>query len=417
MKPYSLLGSAVVVGILSGLSLVAAMPVQAATTGPTVIAVHRDGAIDVPGNSTFGTIAKMSVPAGNWSLTATATLVGTDTTTRVECQLVAGTEFYKSRTLPTAQGPASSQSMVLLLAHHFAKTGTVTLKCASDGWTGDLLARDVHITAVQVGQLTDNGTTTGAGAPMARYAQDTTVRQYLDTSQHSVQDTSLPAGTWLVRATAWGISDIAGVQVECDLWTGTAFMDQSFASFGYGERNISLEGVVTVSGTSDAAIFCHDQSDGWFIYGSAISAIKIGTLKYGQLGGSQGTTGSGTPMVIGGYAGPGGITDTTSLASIGSLSLGTGSWFVTSKLSVAAGGGTPKVTCQLKIGTSASQSRVILDTGNNLYNWTAMSLTKNLSAASNATVACDQSAGSLGAFYYDLKIFALKAGTLTDTAL
>ena len=136
MKPNSLLGSAVAVGILSGLSLVAAMPVQAATTGPTVIAVHRDGAIDVPGNSTFGTIAKMSVPAGNWSLTATATLVGTDTTTRVECQLVAGTEFYKSRTLPTAQGPASSQSMVLLLAHHFAKTGTVTLKCASDGWTG-----------------------------------------------------------------------------------------------------------------------------------------------------------------------------------------------------------------------------------------------------------------------------------------
>ena len=100
----------------------------------------------------------MSVPAGNWSLTATATLVGTDTTSRVECQLVAGTEFYKSRTLPSAQGAGSSQSIVLLLAHHFAKAGTVTLRCASDGWNGDVLEfGDVHVVAVQVGQLTNNG--------------------------------------------------------------------------------------------------------------------------------------------------------------------------------------------------------------------------------------------------------------------
>ena len=132
-----------------------------------------------------------------------------------------------------------------------------------------------------------------------------------------------------MRATAWGISDIAGVQVECDLWTGTAFMDQSFASFGYGRAQHLARGrLVTVSGTSDAAIFCHDQSDGWFIYGSAISAIQIGTLKYGQLGGTRRRPGSGSPTVIGGYGGPGGITDTTSMASIGNLSLGAGSWFV-----------------------------------------------------------------------------------------
>jgi hypothetical protein len=153
---------------------------------------------------------------------------------------------------------------------------------------------------------------------------------------------------------------------------------------------------------------------GWFIYGSAISAIKIGTLKYGQLGDSQTTVGSGSPTAIGGYGGPGGITDATSPASIGSMSLGAGAWFVTSKLSLQAGTST-KVTCQLKASTAFSQGRVILDTGTSLYNWMAMSLTKKLTATANAIVACDQSGGSLGAAYFDLKIFALKAGSLTDT--
>ena len=79
----------VAAAILSNVLLVQAMPAEAITTGPTVIAVHRNGAVDVRGNSTFGTIAKMPVPAGNWSMVATATLVGTDMTNRVECQLVA----------------------------------------------------------------------------------------------------------------------------------------------------------------------------------------------------------------------------------------------------------------------------------------------------------------------------------------
>ena len=218
-----------------------------------------------------------------------------------------------------------------------------------------------------------------------------------------------------MRAEAWGESGVDGARVDCDLWTGTALLDQSFESFGHGERTISLEGVITVTGTGTASVFCRISSGGWFIYGSAISAIQVGTLKYGQLGGALTTSGSGSPTVIGGYGGPGFMTDSTSLASIGSMSLSAGSWFLTSKLSVQAGASTPKVTCQLKASTASSQGRVILDTGDNLYNWMAMSLTKKLTATTNATVACNQSAGSLGAGYFDLRIFALKAGTLTDT--
>ena len=404
--------------IFGGLLTIPALPVQASTTGPTVFAVHRDGAIDVPGNATFGTIAKMSVPAGNYSITATATVIGTDSTSQDECQLVAGTEFYKTQAIPTAQGPSSSQSIELLLAHHFGKAGTVTLKCYNNGWSGDLLIRDVHVVAVQVGQLTDDSTTTGTGTPRAVYAQDTSFRQYVDTAQHSPQDLSLPAGTWLVRASLfWATGTVGSPRVDCSLVSGNTPQDQSFASFGSDRRTMSLAGVFTLSQAGDVYILCNVSTGGWVVYGSAESAIQVGTLKYGQLGGTLSTTGSGSPTVIGGYGGPGGITDATSLASIGSLSLGAGSWFLTSKLSVQGGGATPKVTCDLKLATGSSQSRVVLDGANSLYNWMAMSLTRKIAATGNASVACNQSAGTLGAGFFDLKIFALKAGTLTDTGL
>ena len=404
--------------LLVGLGVVQAMPVEATTTGPTVIAVHRDGAVDVSGNGTFGTIAKMSVPAGNWSITATATLVGTDTAGYVPCQLVAGPEIFTTRTLPSAQGAGSSQAIELLLVHHFTKTGTVTLRCLSDGWTGDVLARDVHVIAVHVGQLVDNGTGTGTGAPRAYYHQDSSLRQYLDTQQYGIDNVSLPAGTWLVRAVLYGqAGSVNQPRVDCSLVSGGgATADQSSASFGTADRSLSVEGVLALASADFVRISCHVSTGGWFVYGSAVSAIEVGTLKYGQLGGSSSTTGSGWPTVIGGYGGPGGITDATSPASIGSLSLGAGSWFVTSKLYLATAA-TPKVTCQLKLSTATSQGREVLDAANNSYDWMAVSLTKKLTATSNANVACDQSAGSLGAFYYDLKIFAIKAGTLTDTAL
>ena len=180
---------------------------------------------------------------------------------------------------------------------------------------------------------------------------------------------------------------------------------------------MAVEGVVTLTSSDAVAINCKDADGLWLVDGSAMSAMQVGTYKYGPLGGSMTTTGTGSPVVVGGYGGPGGMNDTSALLPVGSLSLGLGSWFVTSRLSFQAGASTPNVTCQLKLSTAKDQGRVILDTGNDLYNFTEMSLTKKVSAASNATVACNESAGSLGAGFFDLKVFAIKAGTLTDTDL
>src|SRR6186997_3455195 len=118
-RTRSLMGRSVAVGvILSGILLIPASVVEA-VTGPTVIAVHRNGAVDISGGNVFGSVARMSLPVGNWLITATGTIQGTTSVNQVECQLVAGTEFYKARTQPSGQGVASSQPIVLLLAHHF----------------------------------------------------------------------------------------------------------------------------------------------------------------------------------------------------------------------------------------------------------------------------------------------------------
>ena len=211
------LGRVVAFAAVFGGSLLAqAVPVDAAT-GPTVIAVHQNGAVDVPGGSVLGRIATVSLPAGNWLITATATVIGTTYVNRLECQLIAGKEFYKSRTRPSGGGVASYQPIVLILAHHFAKAGSATLACYTDGWLGADLIRDVHVTAVQVGQLSDGGTQTGTGSPQAYYAQDTTLRGWTNNAYNLVQDLRLPAGTWLVQGVAWGVSPSEGDRIDCTL--------------------------------------------------------------------------------------------------------------------------------------------------------------------------------------------------------
>ena len=166
MKPNSLLGAAVAAVILSGMSLIAAMPVQAVTTGPTVIAVHRDGAVDVPGNS-FGPVAKMTLPAGNWSITATGTLQGTD------ISQLGRMPARRWKGAVRDGGGALRTGSWFLCRDRVASCPSLCQERRSDpqllqrGLTGDVLIRDLHMTAVQVGQLTDNAGTFGTGSPRA----------------------------------------------------------------------------------------------------------------------------------------------------------------------------------------------------------------------------------------------------------
>jgi len=404
--------------ILGGALMVPAMPADATTTGPTVIAVHRNGAVDVSGNSTFGNIAKLSVPAGNWLITATATVQATENVLATYCDLVAGNDSYADRTDPTNTGAGSLGAMKLLLAHHFAKSGSVTLKCENSDWTGDVLIRDVHVTAVEVGALTSGDVTYGSGSPAAMYGQNGTTRLYFDTAVHDVQDMSLPAGTWLVQGAGWGLGNTDGDRVDCSLASSSATADSFVEDFAdIAGRSIGVEGVVTLSGPDTVFIYCKDTDANWSVRGSAISALKVGTLKYGHFGSASTTTGSGSPTVVGAYSDDvGAVAASASLQSIASVSLGAGPWFVTSKLSLFADA-FANTTCQLRLGGGSDQGRVILDGGTNSINWLGMSLTRTLSASSSASIACNQSASTNDVLYLHDRIFAIKAGTLTDRLL
>jgi hypothetical protein len=400
-----------------GVLIVPWSPAEAATSGPTVIAVHRDGAVDVSGNSTYGTVASMRVPAGNWSITATATIQATTSVLDADCELVAGSEFNESRTDPATAGAGSLGAMVLLLAHHFAKAGTVTLKCATYDWTGDVLIRDVHVTAVQVGKLTDDAGTFGSGSPSAVFGQDKTVRLFTDTAVHDLQDLTLPAGTWLVQAATWGFGNADGDRFDCSLASSSGTADQLAEDFADGGRSLALEGIVTLSSPDHVSIYCNDAESFWHVRDSAISALRVGTLKYGHFGSTAATTGNGSPTIVGAYSDDvGAVAASTSLHSIASVSLGSGSWFLTSKLSLFADA-FAKTTCQLRLGGATDQGRVILDGGTTSISWLGMSLTRKLSASSNSSIACNQSANTNDVLYLHDKIFAIKAGKLTDTVL
>ncbi len=410
---------AVVVGSLaSGLLLVPAHSTEAATSGPTVIAVHRSGAVDISGQWAFGTIAKMAVPAGNWLITATATIQGTEPVLATYCDLVAGVDSYEARTDPTYNWTGSFAAMELQLAHHFAKSGSVTLKCDQGYWLGDTMIRDVHVTAIKVGQLTVGGVTYGSGSPTAISGADSTQRLYFDTAVHDVEDLALPAGTWLVRATGWGFGNTSGDRVDCSLASSSSTADTLIEDFeSFASRSIGLEGIVALSAPDHVYVHCKDTYANWSIRGSAISAIKVGTLKYGHFGSTLATSGSGSPTVIGAYsddAGP--IAPSQALHSIASLSIPAGAWFTTSHLSLLSGA-QPNVTCQLQLARATDQGRLIMDASSYAIGWLGLSLTRKLSSSSKASISCGQSAKTNEVLFVHDKIFAIKVGKLTDTAL
>ena len=52
-----------------------------------------------------------------------------------------------------------------------------------------------------------------------------------------------------------------------------------------------------------------------------------------------------------------------------------------------------------------------------MIDWLSMSVTRKITSSNFASLACVQSAGTNQILYLHLRMFAIKAGTLTDTVL
>jgi hypothetical protein len=414
----SALGLVISLVCMSGLA--PAAPVSAAS-GPTIIAAHREDAIDVRGNSTFGTVASVSLPAGNWLVSANALLVGTDYVSRIECQLFAGSTSYKGRTLTSPSGVHSVTPLLLLWGAHYATAGKASLKCYSNGATGDVLIRDVHLVAVKVGTLTTNAGTSGTGAPRAYAIQDPTLRvtsggagNYQD-----LQTLSLGAGRWLVQATGWYAETDGDAQIDCRLQAAGSTADQASGFMPkFNEYSVGLEGIVALSAATTVHLQCASSAS-LIIYGSAINTLKIGTLRYGQLGSSQTSSGSGTPVVDAGYTeAPAYVASGDTLTKIASYSLPAGDWVTTaSETLINAAPATE--ACQLALGAGRDLGRAKVAYANFTTEaaWFYTTLEEHLTSGKSAQVSCDESAGANTVLWWHLRIIGLEAGSLTDTAL
>jgi hypothetical protein len=123
--------------------------------GPTVYAGYHDAPISLP--SSLGNILSMRIPvAGNYVTFAKLTVWnGQNTDDTLTCELVAGADFDRSDTVLTGNTVpyANYAAMELNVVHHFARPGSVQLKCTGYGVT--TTASWIKITAIRVGSLTN----------------------------------------------------------------------------------------------------------------------------------------------------------------------------------------------------------------------------------------------------------------------
>lgn len=416
-------GSMVVLGITLAVALPAA-PVTAAPASPTVIGVHRNAAVDVHGNSTFGTVAQESLPAGNWMITAKGELFGYVSLIRIECQLVIGPTLYKSRVWTTAGGTGSVKDMTLLMGYHLNTTGKVVLKCYSDVGTGDVLIRDVQLSAIKLGTLTnDVGTYTASAGPRAFEHNNLSPQSVSGGAFQTVGQLSLPAGTWFLQSAVWvGLDINAPDELQCRLRSGTSaqLIDQSELETTEHDDWIGLEGVVHLASPETVNVDCEDVLGPYGVFEATLTAIKVGTLTLRHLvpGGAVTTTGSGNPFVVEGYSDDAkSIATSATLKQTDAVPLGSGSWLVSAKLSVGVSdSSTETVNCQLRLGSRVDNARSKADASSQQWSWQSMALTGNLTSTTKAQLLCDQTSSSLAGRFH-VRITAIKLGSLTDTLL
>jgi hypothetical protein len=408
---------------VASMSLGAASPAEA-VSGPTVIAAHHEAPEDVRGNATFGTILSVSLPAGRWLVSASGLLVGTDSVdTFIECQLVVyGGTIYKGRTFTAPGGVHSVQPMLLLWGANYPSAGKATLKCYSTAAaTGDVLIRDAHLVAVKVGTLTTNAGTSGTGGPRGYSVQDQVGRLTSGngSSNDEIEALSLPAGRWLVQATGWYVNNNSNsdAQLKCRIFSGSA--DGQAATWALHLEPVALgvQGIVVLASPGTVHLQCSSPVQ-FITTQTAINALRIGTLRYGQLGGPQTTTGSGTPVVDAVSSDtPGYVASGDTLKSVAGHAFAAGNWVTTASETLL--NSTPATeACQLAFTSGRALQRAKVGYTNSTVQaaWFYLTLGERLASKQTAKVACDETGPANEVLWWHLAIIGLEAGSLTDVA-
>jgi hypothetical protein len=128
---------------------------------PRIIGGHRNGPVSMCAALICGveTLGSMSLAAGSWEVYAKVRLENVSgAAIPVDCYLYLGGQYRDFVPVYLGGGNVSGiRTIYLQAARHLATGGKVELSCAQGGSSGDIVARNIRITAIRAGGLTVSG--------------------------------------------------------------------------------------------------------------------------------------------------------------------------------------------------------------------------------------------------------------------
>lgn len=277
---------AIRVGTMTKRPLGGGAPTTAGSGKPVIVHGYRNVPVSIPNSDTLGPVAAMPLPAGKWWIRADFTvfqLEGTSVPHDFGCQLEAGDQKDAVFGQVTIDNDSTMVDFNLVTSITPRRTlDDVRLRCRVEG---SFEARDVRITALQLGTVTNklftNGssTTTGSGLPTAMHGQRFLAPD-LTTSYATLGQIGLNAGKWLVSAkvSAWD-----GHAVQCRLRDGID-ADQAYEEFPSDRRTMAMHIADAGRRSRQLSIACrnplgpsenHPVADIRYV---KVTAIRVATL-------------------------------------------------------------------------------------------------------------------------------------------
>jgi len=416
-------------------ALFALLPAAAGAMNPspTIVSGYRNGPEEISGGGVFSEVAALPLPPGMWYVRATAYVEGAfygmtkHTTT---CKLMLGAASDAVTFDPPGVGGGLSQSLLLTLSRRFTAPGSARLVCASNAATGDVRARFVKITAIEIGRLTNvpfggTATTVGSASPRVISGYRTAYTSYAaDDRNHQVARLVLPAGRWWILAKGVVAGAKAGKvsDVKCTLGAGTQSdetrVEASAPGLPADQVPIGLQVTADLTVKGAATLVCTSATGNFKVGKLRINAFQAGMLTTGTLETSFTTTGNEAPVVISGLS-PGGFTVApAAFQRVRYLSLPAGSFAVSAKVWVGhVSGPTIATTCELRLGADFDQGMVWQAAGILKAAPLMLQAVHTYASPGLAELWCRQSgsSGQIGA--YNVQMTAVRAGTFSNSGI
>ena len=403
--------------LLAGLALSLGSTLPVAAASPGIILGTASGPIALPSDGNFHELLAMVVPAGNWWLTATATVdassAGADGTSITTCRLTADNTPVGDETSWALDGHPNANARESLFVTSVYGDGTqfaAGLACALSNASIAVSISNVAISAVNT-SFTQSPLIKSTGSGLKTIAGGS--------SFHTLGTLSLPKGKWWIvaKTSLTQGSSLSQVDVTCRISLSTTDTDKTRESLnGAGKPGargeVGLQVTHVFSSAGSARLQCKSALD-VSSNNTELIALKAGKLTRRELGHSASSIGTSTPYVSTGYRTTSTNVNVGFFATVASLPLAAGKWWVTAKVDLtdtsAAG-----VECALNFGEN-SDDHVSFGAPKGGFTGLYFQTAGQTGTAQPAVFEC-RSGGS-GPKLSNLRITAVKAGTLSVVPL